>query len=316
MTSKTAAPCENSTRNRLVRMAAWIALGGNLILAALKIATGLFADSLAVLGDGIDSSSDVIIAIMTLAVAVIINQPSDRTHPWGHQRAETLATVALAFIIMIAGFQLSLSAARELIRPSALEIPGKLALIVTAVSICGKLLLAFSQYRIGKRSGSAMIMANAKNMTNDIIISTSVFVGIGATMLFNLPWLDPLTAFLVGLWVMRSAAGLFLELNLELMDGNADDELYKSLFEAVRSVPGAGNPHRARIRKMSSAWDIDLDIEVDGKLSVYQAHEIAGGVEEAIRCQIPDVYDIMVHIEPAGKGEHAEQFGISPKDVE
>jgi len=302
-------------RTGLVRKAAFIALFGNLFLALLKITTGVFTGSLAVIGDGIDSSTDVAIAVMTLAVGAIINQPSDKEHPWGHQRAETVATIVLAFIIMLAGFQLSTSALHQLRSGETSKLPEFAALAVTVVSIAGKLLLAFSQYRLGKKSGSAMILANAKNMTNDIIISTSVFVGLGASVLFKLPLLDSVTAILVGLWVMKSAIGIFMELNLELMDGNADDGLYKSLFQAVKSVPGAGNPHRARIRKMASAWDIDLDIEVDGSLTVRQAHVIAELVEKAIREQITDVYDIMVHVEPAGGGEHTEQFGLSAKDL-
>lgn len=303
-------------RTGLVRKAALIALGGNLVLALLKIGTGLFTGSLAVLGDGIDSSTDVAIAIMTLAVGFIINQPSDKEHPWGHQRAETIATVVLAFIIMIAGFQLFLTAFHQLLSGAASVLPAKITLIVTAISIGGKMLLAWSQHVLGKKSGSAMIMANAKNMTNDIIISASVFVGLGSSLLFRLPFLDAATALLVGLWVMRSALGIFMEQNLELMDGNADDELYKSLFLAVKSVQGAGNPHRARIRKMATAWDIDLDIEVDENMTVKDAHDIAEQVEKAIRGRITDVYDIMVHVEPAGKGEHPEQYGLSAKDVQ
>jgi cation diffusion facilitator family transporter len=303
-------------RTKTVRQAALIALFGNLILALLKIVTGTVTGSLAVLGDGIDSSTDVAIAIMTLAVGYIINQPSDKKHPWGHQRAETIATIVLAFIIMLAGFQLSMSAYQQLRLREASRLPETAALVVTAISIAGKLLLALSQFKLGKKSGSAMILANAKNMTNDIIISASVFFGLGASVLFKLPFLDAVTALLVGLWVMKSAVGIFIELNLELMDGNADNDLYKSLFNAVRSVKGAGNPHRARIRKMASSWDIDLDIEVDGKMSVKDAHDIAEKVEHAIRREITDVYDIMVHIEPEGKGEHSEQYGLSSKDVQ
>ncbi len=303
-------------RNGIVRKAALIALFGNLFLALLKVVTGIVTGSLAVLGDGIDSSSDVAIAIMTLAVGFIINQPSDKEHPWGHQRAETIATIVLAFIIMLAGFQLTLSAFQQLRSGEERRLPETTALIVTVVSIIGKLLLAWSQTALGKKSGSAMILANAQNMKNDIIISASVFVGLGASLLLRLPFLDEVTALLVGCWVMKSAIGIFLELNLELMDGNADKALYQALFRAVESVSGAGNPHRARIRKMATAWDIDLDIEVDGKMTVNKAHEIAELVEHAIRREIPDVYDIMVHIEPAGKGEHTEQYGLSARDME
>lgn len=303
-------------RTGLVRKAAIIALFGNLVLALLKIVTGAVTGSLAVIGDGMDSSTDVLIAIMTLAVGVIINQPSDKEHPWGHQRAETLGTMVLAFIIVFAGSQLFESSFRQLREGTATELPEPTALAVTILSIIGKLGLALSQYRLGKKTGSAMVLANAKNMTNDIIISASVFIGLGASILFRLPFLDALTALLVSLWVMRSGIGIFREQNLELMDGNADDALYRSLFDAVKSVPGAGNPHRARIRKMATSWDIDLDIEVDGDMSVRESHDIAENVEKAIRRHIPEVYDIMVHVEPEGKGEHTEQFGLSAKDLQ
>ena len=89
--AKVAAP---DTRIILVRRAATIALAGNLVLALAKIITGFIAGSLAVIGDGIDSSTDVAIALMTLAVGFIISQPSDKEHPWGHARAETVATIA------------------------------------------------------------------------------------------------------------------------------------------------------------------------------------------------------------------------------
>lgn len=307
---------ETSVRTRLVKRAAMIALVGNLVLAVMKIAAGLLTNSLAVLGDGIDSSTDVAIALMALSVAFIIDRPSDKKHPWGHGRAETIATVVLSFIVMIAGFQLLLSAARALISHTVTEIPPLATLIVTIISIVGKLLLALNQWQIGKKADSAMIIANAKNMTSDIIISGSVFAGLGASILFKLPVLDPVIALLVGLWVMKTALGMFLELNLELMDGNANDEIYCKLFEAVKNVPGAGNPHRARIRKMAAAWDIDLDIEVDGLKTVNEAHTIANNVEKSIRNQISDIYDIVVHVEPAGHGEHSEQYGLCAKDFE
>lgn len=305
--------CQN--RNNLVRKAAFIALIGNLALAVLKLVTGYRTGSLAVIGDGIDSSTDVVIAILTLAVGFYINQPSDKKHPWGHRRAETIATLALAFIIMYAGVQLLLSAISQLRTGVYSEIPEPLLLVVTGVSIVGKVFLAINQKILGTKAKSAIVLANAKNMANDIIISASVFTGIGLSLLLGIPSLDPITALLVSLWVIKSAFGIFRDQNLELMDGNADDEVYRTLFKAVTTTEGAGNPHRARIRRMAGSWDIDLDIEVDGNLSVKVAHDIAGKVEAEIRCLIPDVYDVVIHVEPKGKGEHVEQFGLSEKDI-
>ncbi len=303
-------------KGKHVRTAAVIAIAGNLALAASKIAASLATDSLAVLGDGIDSSTDVIIAIMSLVVASIISQPSDKNHPWGHGRAETVATVLVAFVILLAGFQLSASAVSRLTSKAAFSAASPIALWVTALSILGKGALAASQYRIARKSGSAIVLANAKNMASDIVISASVLAGLAASMIFSLPMLDPIIALLVGLWVMKTALGIFLEQNLELMDGTTDESLYRALFDAVHSVPGAGNPHKARIRKMASSWDIDLDIEVAGDITVREAHDIAEAVEHAVKCQIADVYDIMVHIEPEGSGRHGEQFGLSASDVE
>ena len=98
-------------RARIIRIASVTALLGNTLLASLKIGTGIHAGSLAVLGDGIDSSVDVLIAVMTLVVARIISRPADRGHPWGHGRAETVATALLSCILFFAGAQLILNSA-------------------------------------------------------------------------------------------------------------------------------------------------------------------------------------------------------------
>jgi divalent metal cation (Fe/Co/Zn/Cd) transporter len=93
------------------------------------------------------------------------------------------------------------------------------------------------------------------------------------------------------------------------MDGGSGKEFYRAVFEAVHSVPGAGNPHRARMRRIAGLWDIDLDIEVDPALTIQEAHAIASHVEQAIKGRVEGVYDIMVHVEPAGNRE-SEGFGL------
>lgn len=312
---------------KLISLAGWIALLGNLSLAIIKIVAGITAESLAVLGDGLDSATDVSIACMTLIISRIIQQPSDEHHPWGHGRAETTATMVVAFIIFYAGMQLSLSAGGKLFQhftlliqstePATISSPNTILLIVTILSIAGKLLLAWSQYHLGRKSGSIMILANAKNMATDSIISISVLVGLAGARIFSLPILDPLVAFLVGLWVLKNAISIFIQMNLELMDGNHDKELYHRLFTAVKTVQGVSNPHRVRIRKIAALWDIDMDIEVDPDITLHDAHELAEQVETAVRKAIPEVYDIVVHMEPAGhSGHHSqEQFGLSESDL-
>ncbi len=306
------------TRSRLIAAAGLIALAGNLLLAAVKLSIGFAAHSLAVLGDGIDSATDVCIALMAVAVSRIIARPSDKEHPWGHGRAETTATMILSFIIFFAGAQLLLQSAQALATGSYTEYTSPLVIIAAAVSIAGKCALAAVQRYLGKKAQSPMILANAQNMKNDIIMSAGVLAGIAAAKLFGRPELDPVIALAVSLWIIKNAVSLFGQMNTELMDGNTDNELYRTLFAAIRSVPGVSHPHRARIRKIANHWDIDVDIEVDANMTVHQAHEIAERTAAAVKRAIPDVYDIMVHIEPAGHASHhpEEQYGLSEADVE
>lgn|SRR5574344_903680 len=301
-------------RIQCIRQAGIIALVGNAILAAIKLVIGIYAKSFAVVGDGIDSSTDVLIALVTLVISGIIARPGDEEHPWGHGRAETTATMALAYIIFFAGGELVVSSIKILATGKVSSSISFTAIIAAVISISGKIILALIESHLGKKADSEMVKANAQNMTNDIILSAGVLTGLAAAHFFKQPILDPIIAIIVGLWVVKNAIKLFTQMNTELMDGNTDNSLYKKLFAAASSVKGVSNPHRARIRKIASRWDIDLDIEVDANMKVHEAHEICEQVEIAVRKAIPDIYDIMVHIEPAGHADHhpKEQYGLSP----
>jgi len=303
----------NSSKADIIKIASVTALAGNALLAAVKIGAGWYAGSLAVIGDGIDSSVDVLIAVMTLFVANIISRPADEDHPWGHGRAETVATAIISFMLFFAGAQLIMSSLKEIILGSAREVPSLPAVIGTVISIAGKLLLAWSQYLMGKKAKSAMLKANAKNMTADVFLSAGVLIGLGLSMLFDIGLIDSWAAMLVGLWVIKSAIGIFMEANKELMDGGYHRKYYQIVFDAVNSIDEANNPHRVRMRRIAGLWDINIDIEVPPNKTVIEAHWIAYKVEKAIKERMANVYDIMIHIEPAGNLEN-EGYGLSEEN--
>jgi len=301
-------------KSRLIKIASVTALIGNAVLAAVKIGAGIYSGSLAVIGDGIDSSVDVLIAIMSLIVANIISRPADEDHPWGHGRAETVATALLSFMLFFAGAQLIFSSGKDVIFGEHKEVPTLLAIIGTVISIIGKSILVWVLFSLGKKAASPMLKANAKNMSADVMLSAGVLIGIGLSMYFNVGLIDSYAALLVGIWVIKNAIGIFLEANTELMDGGSDKAYYEEVFEAVYSVEEAGRPHRVRMRKIAGLWDIDIDIEVPPNKSVIEAHWIAFKVEKAIKQRIDNVYDIMVHIEPAGNVEE-EGFGLCEESL-
>jgi len=171
-------------------------------------------------------------------------------------------------------------------------------------------------FRAGRRIESQMLAANAKNMRNDILISVSVLVSLILTMILEEPVIDRAIALLISGFIMISAFRIFVRSNVELMDGIEDLGLYNQLFDAVHRVPGACNAHRVRARKIGNLYMINLDIEVDPELTVKEAHDIAMQVEKSIKSRVPNVYDIMVHVEPLGNIERSEKFGITESEME
>ncbi len=306
---------DTQQRQKEIEKASWVGIAGNGILGVLKIGIGIISGSLAVLGDGIDSSTDIITSVITLATAKIISKPPDREHPYGHARAETIATKALSFIIFFAGAQLVITTISSFFRDQIREKPSSLAIYITIASIIGKIFLSYYKFKIGKKTESFMLIADARNMRNDVIISASVLLGLIFIYLLNKPVIDAIIAFLVGLWIMKSALDIFMKVQIELMDGIDDRLIYNKIFKAVELVTGASNPHRTRVRKLGNLIIIDLDIEVDGTLSVKEGHQIGENVEDAIKTALYRVYDVIVHIEPEGNIEKNEKFGLSKENI-
>jgi len=307
-------PQDKIDRIKNIRIAAIIALTGNAVLAVLKVIFGLYSKSHAVIADGIDSSADVLISIITLVIAKIIAKPADEGHPWGHGRAETVATAFLSFVIFFMGTQILINSVTLIISGKQNEIPSPVAFVITLVSIAGKILLAWSQYSFGKRADSSILKANAKNMTSDVLVSAGVLAGLIISNVMGSAYADTIIALLIGAWVVKTAIGIFLEANLELMDGNNEIEAYGVIVEAANSVEGASNPHRARMRRVAGFWDIEFDIDVDPECTVLQAHDIATEVEIEIKRRIENVFDIMIHVEPQGDNA-AESYGLSEEDM-
>ena len=304
------------SREKILIRTSWISTIGNAVLSVSKIIVGLVAGSLAVLGDGIDSATDVIISVVMIFTARIMSRPPSKKYVFGYEKAESIATKILSLVIFYAGVQMLLSSVESIFSDEVKEIPSAIAIYVTVFSIAGKLLLALYQYKQGKKINSSMLTANAINMRNDVIISSGVLLGLIFTFIFKLPILDSITGLIISLFIIKSSISIFMDSNVELMDGVKDVNIYNKIFEAVEKVPGAGNPHRVRSRMIGNLYNITLDIEVDPQMTLMQAHEIADAVEKSIENSIDNVYDILVHVEPAGKCQTDEKFGIDKGMVE
>lgn len=300
-------------KNKILIRASWISTIGNGVLSAAKIAAGLSAGSLAVLGDGIDSATDVVISVVMIFTARIMHRPPDRKYVYGYEKAESIATKVLSLVIFYAGMQMLISTLQSLFSGETRALPSLLAVWVTVFSIVGKLLLAVYQRRQGRKIDSPMLTANAVNMRNDVLISLGVLIGLAFTYALRMPLLDSVTGLIISLFIIKSSVSIFIDSNVELMDGVKDENIYHKIFDAVERVPGASNPHRVRSRQIRGMYMIVLDVEADGNISLNDAHEIAQEVENSIKNEIENVYDIVVHVEPEGTCHAEEKFGINSR---
>lgn len=303
-------------KEKIMLRASWVSTIGNAILSISKILVGFIGGSIAVLGDGIDSATDVVISVVMIFTARIMSRPPSRKYVFGYEKAEGIATKILSLVIFYAGAQMLVSSVEQIFSGEAKEMPSLIAVYVTAFSIVGKLLLAWYQHRQGRKINSPMLTANAVNMRNDVIISIGVLVGLLFTFVFELPMLDSITGLVISLFIIRSAFKIFMDSNVELMDGVKDETVYQKIFQAVDLVPGAENPHRVRSRQIGGLYMIALDIEADGNLTLYEAHDIAESVEKSIKNTVENVYDVIVHVEPHGKHLPEKQYGIDRKMIE
>lgn len=299
---------DKSAGKQILR-ASYVSVIGNGVLSAAKIIAGALSGSFAVISDGIDSASDVAMSVVMIVTAKIMGRKPNRKYVYGYAKAELIATKILSMLIFFAGAEMFVSAIRNLFSEQERILPGRLAIYVTVASILCKLLLSLYQTATGRKTGSSMLIANGINMRNDVVISLSVLVGLFFSFVLELPVLDSVTALLVSCFIVWSAVRIFMDSNTELMDGVKDVTVYQKIFNAIEKVDGIKNTHRVRSRSIGNKYMITLDVEADGNMTLNQAHALTIEVEQRIRESIPEVYDIVVHIEPFGT--HPEEvFGV------
>lgn len=306
---------KSEDRRKAIIKTSWISLAGNAFLSVLKIVVGFISGSLAVVADGIDSASDILTSFVTLFTARILGKKPNIKYPFGYEKADTIAATVLSFVIFFAGAQLAISAIGRVFSGEQREVPELIAIYVTGISIIGKIFLARLQLRTGRKIESPMLVANGKNMRNDVVISISVLIGLFFTFILELPIIDSITAIIVSGYILYSAISIFLKTNIDLMDGVDDPGIYKRVFKAVAKVKGVHRPHNVKIRKLAYRYLIAVDIEVDSGMTVKDSHRLAHKVDEELRKEIRNIYDIIVHVEPYGGDIPDKRFGVSQEDI-
>lgn len=286
-----------NARYREVRKVTLIGSVVDLLLGIIKIVIGLAAHSQALVADGIHSFSDLFTDFLVLFAAKHAHREADETHPYGHGRIETVATVALGVALLAVAIGISYDAVRRLMAPELLLVPGALALVAALISVFAKEAIYQYTVRIARRLRSNMLHANAWHSRSDAISSIVVVIGVGGTMA-GLPWLDAVAAIVVALMITKIAWDLLWKSLQELIDTALDTEQVEAISASIRDVPGVRALHMLRTRRSGSDALVDVHIQVDPRLSVSEGHQIGESVRGCLLEDTDEVTDVTVHIDP------------------
>lgn len=274
---------------------ALLGLGANLALAAIKLAAGVLGHSYALVADAVESLLDVVGSAVIWGGLRYGAKPADREHPYGHGRAETIAALVVALIILAAGVGIAIESVREILTPH--RAPAWWTLLVLACVVAVKEGLFRVVHLEGSLQSSDALHTDAWHHRSDAITSAAAFLGVGVAVLGGPVWADDAAALFASGVIVFNAARLLRRPFRDLMDTTAPDVAQRAadVAAADRQVDRVEQAHARRIGRRF--W-IDMHLEVDPAMRVDEAHRVTGRVKEAIRADDPRVTNVLIHVEP------------------
>jgi cation diffusion facilitator family transporter len=269
----------------------------NSILAAIKIIVGLLGQSHALLADGIHSVSDLLTDVLVLVASKFGSQDADESHPYGHRRIETAATMFLALLLVVVGAFISFDGLSHMLIKSTAPSMGVAVLSVTLFSIITNESLYHYTRFYGVKLDSRLLIANAWHHRSDAASSLVVLVGlIGSLMGYH--YCDALAAVIVGLMIVKMGGTLAWSSVSELVDSSVEKKLLKAIETQIKSTFGVVAIHQLRTRSMAGAILVDVHVLVGERLSVSEGHHIAQNVALDLCENFQAISDVTVHIDP------------------
>lgn len=283
-------------RARVASRSTWVSIGVNAGMSAVQIVVGVLSRSQGLVADGVHSLSDLVADLVVLAAARGSRKAADADHPYGHQRFETGASLALGLLLLAVGLGMIWQAFLKLQSPASVPQVHGVALAVAAVALVAKETLFRYMLAAAKRVRSSLLIANAWHARSDA--ASSLVVGLGiAGNLAGYPLLDPIAAVLVGFIVARMGFSFGWNALADLMDRAADDQEVDAIRATLRDTPGVAGVHDVRTRKMGDMIVVDAHIEVDADITVEAGHEIAVAARDRV-LQRHRVLNLMTHVDP------------------
>jgi len=290
-------------RNRLQRSlrATFLGMIANTLLATAKLAAGIVGHSNALVADAVESLADLFSSVIVWRGLVVAAEPADADHPYGHGKAEPIASAVVSTMLLVAAATITVQAAREILEPH--HVPSAYTLLVLIVVVAIKESLFRFVMREGISVESSTVRTDAWHHRTDAITSLAAGLGISISLIGGEGYAaaDDVAAVVAAGIIAWNGWRLLRPAMNELMDASPDPTVAERVRRIAAATPGVARVEKCLVRKMGYLFYVDMHVEVDPQMTVQRAHEIAHDVKDEVRRELPAVHDVLVHIEPAGQ---------------
>ncbi len=283
----------------LLRRATVASVAVAFTLIGIKVAAYFATGSVAMLSSLVDSVLDSLASMINFFAVRHALVPADREHRFGHGKAEPLAGLGQAAFIAGSAVFLVLQSVNRLINPVSIS-HGRIGIAVMLVSLVLTLLLVLYQKHVVRRTQSMAIQADSLHYASDIVLNLSVILALVLSAQMNMPSADPLFALAIAGYIIWSAAQIAMLSLHQLMDRELPDADRARIIAVCRRHSDVLDVHELRTRASGMDIFIQLHLELDGNLSLLQAHRVADDVELELRREFPNA-DVIIHEDPAGQ---------------
>ena len=294
---------ENKNNLKIVRKVTWVGALLNVLLSAVKISVGFFAMSQSLIADGFHSLSDLITDGAVIIGSRFWGVEQDEKHPYGHQRLETMVSLAIAFFLAVVACGIAWEAISTM-QEKHIAPPGMLAFYVALMSIITKELLYRWTVKRGKAIGSMALVSNAWHHRSDALSSIPVAIAVVGSYFFpELTYLDHIAAIIVSVMLLKASFSIAKPCISQIMDVQGDRHLAEILKDLEKDEPKIDEFHKIRSRASGSSIFVDLHMLVSPSMSVADSHALTKIVEHKLKDHNANIIDVTIHVEPS-EGRH------------
>ena len=278
--------------------ATYFSIAGNICLAIIKGFAGILGNSYALVADAIESTSDIFASFLVLFGIKYASRPADKNHPYGHGRAEPLITFLVVGFLIFSAIIIAYHSIQNIQTPH--QLPKSWTLYVLAAIILWKEISYRLVLKKSIETNSTALKADAWHHRSDAITSVAAFIGISIALFMGPGYenADDWAALFASAFILYNCYLIFRPALAEIMDENLHKELIEQIRQISVQVEGIRYTEKCYVRKAGMSYQVDLHAVVDATISVREGHELAHKLQDVLQQQIPEISNILIHIEP------------------